>query len=132
MEFEYIDNIKNPLYSVIMDVLAKSSPAEILEVYRNMGVAKISEDNMAFLMDEVKKLEIDKKLKEEGKLEGILEGRLEGKLEGRLEGKLEGKVEGKRETARNLLQLGVSIDIIIKATGLSEQEIVNLRKEINN
>jgi hypothetical protein len=40
-----------------------------------MGIAKISEGNKAFLMDVVKKLEIDKKLIEEGKLEGELKGR---------------------------------------------------------
>lgn len=38
----------------------------------------------------------------------------------------EGKAEGKTETARQLKQLGVSIDIIAKSTGLSEDEINKL------
>jgi predicted transposase/invertase (TIGR01784 family) len=56
--------------------------------------------------------------REEGKLEGLVEGKIEGKIEGVLEGKL--------EVAKNLLANGVSIEIIIKATGLSELEIKNL------
>ncbi|WP_146127584.1 hypothetical protein [Clostridium luticellarii] len=71
---EYIDNIKNPLYAVIMNVLAKADPDEILEVYKNMGVPKISESNMEFLMDMMKKFELDKKLEQKGKEEGIEEG----------------------------------------------------------
>ncbi len=39
------------------------------------------------------------------------------------EGKAEGKVEEKRQTAKNLLKLGVSIDTISKATGLTPEEI---------
>ena len=40
------------------------------------------------------------------------------------EGKIEGKIEGKLEVAKKLLSSGVSIDLIIKSTGLSESEIV--------
>lgn len=40
----------------------------------------------------------------------------------------EGKIEGKTEVARNLLSNGVSIDLIMKATGLSRTEIEKLRK----
>jgi hypothetical protein len=109
---EYVNNIKDPLYSIIMDVLTESNPNELLEVYRNMGVAKINEDNRVFLMDVMKKLELDKKLKEEGKIEG--------------------KLEGKIEAAKNLLKLGVNVDIIIKATDLEEKVINDLRKEIES
>lgn len=42
------------------------------------------------------------------------------------EGRIEGKIEGKIEVARNLLASGVSIDLIVKATGLSEPEIKKL------
>ncbi|MFZ4618721.1 MAG: hypothetical protein ACOYM2_21355, partial [Rectinemataceae bacterium] len=38
----------------------------------------------------------------------------------------EGKAEGKAEDARNLKQLGVALDIIEKATGLSQKEIEGL------
>ncbi|MHC6179300.1 DUF4351 domain-containing protein [Clostridium sp. JNZ X4-2] len=82
---EYISNVKNPLYAVIMDVLAKVDPDEILEVYKDMGMPKISESNMEFLLDMMKKFEIDKKLKQEGKEEGREEGREEERENGRKE-----------------------------------------------
>jgi len=38
----------------------------------------------------------------------------------------EGKIEGKIETAKQLKNLGVSVEIIMQATGLSEEEIKKL------
>jgi predicted transposase/invertase (TIGR01784 family) len=46
--------------------------------------------------------------------------------EGKLEGKLEGKIEGKIEVAKALKLSGISTDIIIQSTGLSENEINKL------
>jgi len=66
---EYTKNIKNPLYSTIMNVLTEINPNSLVEVYKNMGVAQISDDNREFLLKAMKKLELDKKLKEEGKEE---------------------------------------------------------------
>jgi predicted transposase/invertase (TIGR01784 family) len=54
---------------------------------------------------------------------GHLEGKREGKREGEIKGKREGKIEGKIEVARNLKIAGVSVDVIIQATGLSREEI---------
>jgi len=39
-----------------------------------------------------------------------------------------GKIEGKVEAATNLLKLGVSIVIIIKATGISEEKLIQIKK----
>ncbi len=44
----------------------------------------------------------------------------------KLEGHAEGRAEGKLEDAKNLKQLGVSIDIIAQATGLSWEDIDKL------
>jgi predicted transposase/invertase (TIGR01784 family) len=44
------------------------------------------------------------------------------------EGKIEGKVEGKIEVAKNLLKNNVSIEIIISSTGLTKEEIENLKE----
>ena len=44
----------------------------------------------------------------------------------KLEGHAEGRAEGKLEYAKNLKQLGVSIDIIAQATGLSREDIDKL------
>lgn len=72
---EYIKNVKNPLYLVIMNVLAEANPNDIVEVYKSMGKAQLSNENMDFILDMMKKLELDKKLKEEGKKEGDLKAR---------------------------------------------------------
>jgi len=40
----------------------------------------------------------------------------------------EGKIEGKIEIARNLLKMDMSVDIVSNATGLSKQQIEELRK----
>jgi predicted transposase YdaD len=47
-----------------------------------MGKAKLNESNREFLLDMMKKLDLDKKLKEEGIQEGIKEGIKEGREEG--------------------------------------------------
>lgn len=41
----------------------------------------------------------------------------------REEGREEGRAEGVRESARNLKKLGIAIDVISQATGLSPEEI---------
>jgi predicted transposase/invertase (TIGR01784 family) len=50
----------------------------------------------------------------------------DGKLEGLLEGKEAGLKEARIESAKQLKALGVSIEIIMKSTNLSKEEIENL------
>lgn len=52
--------------------------------------------------------------------------KLEAREEGLAEGLAEGRAEGKTETARNFKALGVDVDIICKATGLSAEEVAAL------
>ena len=59
----------------------------------------------------------------EGKSLGLAEGKSLGLAEGKSLGLAEGKLEGKLETARNLRTMGLSIENIAKATGLSIQEV---------
>ena len=54
---------------------------------------------------------------------GKSEGKLEGKLEGKQEGLKEGLHKGILQTARNMKALGLPLDVIAKATGLSETEV---------
>lgn len=60
------------------------------------------------------------------KLEGRIEGRMEGRMEGHIEGHMEGKIEGRMEVARNMKELGVPIEVIMKSSGLSEEDIDTL------
>ena len=54
------------------------------------------------------------------------EGLDEGRAVGRAEGRAEGVAEGKQMVARSLKQQGVSVEIIVKSTGLSVEEIEKL------
>lgn len=60
---------------------------------------------------------------EEGLAKGLELGRAKGLQEGLEEGHQKGLAKGKLETARNLLTLGVDINIISKATGLDLTEV---------
>ena len=63
----------------------------------------------------------------EGFEKGLAEGKAEGKAEGLAEGEAKGKAEGIANTAKNMLSLGIDIDMISKATGLSEEDILKLK-----
>ena len=67
---------------------------------------------------------------EQGKSLGLAEGKSLGLAEGKSLGLAEGEVRGSRqkalETARNLLVIGLSIENIAKATGLTVQEVETL------
>jgi hypothetical protein len=103
---EYIKNIKNPLYATIMNVLTEANPNSIMEVYKNMGIAQINENNREFLLNMIKNLQLDKKLKEEG------------------------REEGREEMAIEMLKDGEPIEKIIKYSKLSEKEILELASNL--
>ena len=65
---------------------------------------------------------------QKGKEEGRAEGRAEGMAEGRAEGRAEGMSQRSLEIARNLLSLGLPVDQITQATGLTEEEIELLKE----
>jgi predicted transposase/invertase (TIGR01784 family) len=48
--------------------------------------------------------------------------------EGKVEGKIQGKIEGKIEVAKNLISLRLDNETIVKATGLTIEEVDSLRK----
>ncbi len=52
----------------------------------------------------------------------------EGRDAGREEGIIMGEAKAKLEDAKNLLELGVDIDIITEATGLTEDEILSHKR----
>lgn len=54
-------------------------------------------------------------------------GREEGKAEGLEEGRNKGRKKEKKENARNLKKLGVVIDIISQATGLTQDEVEQIQ-----
>jgi predicted transposase/invertase (TIGR01784 family) len=62
----------------------------------------------------------------EGLRKGIQQGRMEGLNEGLNEGLQKGRMESRQEVAVNLKAMGISVDQIARATGLSPDEIAKL------
>ena len=48
--------------------------------------------------------------------------------EGREEGEMIGEKRGRQEIARKMVEMNMALDIISKATGLTEQELKALKK----
>ena len=67
--------------------------------------------------------------KADGKVEGKAEGKAEGLVEGEARGVAKGKAEGKAEIVVNMLREGLSIDLVAKLTGFSEEEIKDISKK---
>ena len=63
---------------------------------------------------------------ERGVAAGIRRGRKDGLLQGRRDGIAAGSYQAKRETAKILSDMRLDIEMIAKATGLSEAEIEKL------
>ena len=94
-----------------LDTLSK---AELEAYYRHL-------DNVVILRDNINTERMEGRA--EGRAEGHAEGLVEGRAEGLVEGRAEGADEKNRENARNMKQIGLSVDVIRQVTGLSEDEI---------
>ena len=81
-------------------------------------------------ISDAKRIGLEKGLAE-GRAEGLEKGRAEGLEKGRGEGLEKGRAElekERKEIARNLLTMNMDIKQIAKATGLTEEEILKLKK----
>ena len=65
---------------------------------------------------------VEEDAREAGWKKGLAEGRAEGHAEGKVEGRAEGKAEEKRAIARNMKAIGLTLEQIKTATGLTENE----------
>jgi predicted transposase/invertase (TIGR01784 family) len=127
--------MSNPQVKKAVDVLEESafSEAELLGYEKFWDIISVEKTLIS---------SYERKGKAEGLAEGIEQGRAEGVEQGRAEGiekglaegiekgLAEGMEKGRAETtmdnARNFKDLGVSLDVIAKATGLTEEEIRKL------
>ncbi len=87
---------------------------EELEAYDALGI---------FIQDERGRIEY---ALEEGIKIGEEKGKKEGIKLGEEKGIKKGKIEGKKETAKELLNMGIEIEKIARATGLKKEEIEKL------
>ncbi|SQC92162.1 Putative transposase, YhgA-like [Cedecea neteri] len=74
---------------------------------------------------------IAQKLEEKGLEKGLEKGRMEGRIEGiqlgEQRGIEKGRNEGKLEVARSLLKMGMSHESVLEATGLTADELAQIR-----
>ena len=112
----------------------KSSPVELIEEVVRMDSAILeAEKRQAYLSadeDVIRAYEMrEMALSDQVSMENYAreQGHAEGFAEGKAEGIVEGKAEGRLETARKLKALGVPIEKIAAATGLSRETIENLK-----
>ncbi len=64
---------------------------------------------------------------EEGMEKGLEKGRAEGEAKGRAEGRAEGRTEGEEKMVRAFLAAGAPMEMIKKATGWTEEQILKLQ-----
>lgn len=112
-EMPFVD--KNPVFRMLAEIgdLRKLTPEE-RELYDED--IKVMRDLYATQKweEEQKRMEIEK---------GRAEGREQGRAEGRAEGREQGRAEGKLEIAKNLLAMGIPMDKVVQASGLTEKQI---------
>ncbi len=70
---------------------------------------------------------IAQQLEQKGRIAGREEGRIAGLEEGREEGREEGVLLGKLDVARSLLKMGMAREAVLEATGLTEDELAQIR-----
>ena len=107
-EMPFVD--KNPVFRMLAEIgdLRKLTPEE-RELYDED--IKVMRDLYATQKweEEQKRMEIEK-----------------GRAEGREQGRAEGRAEGKLEIAKNLLAMGIPMDKVVQASGLTEEQIAAL------
>lgn len=120
-EMPFVD--KYPVFRMLAEIgdLRKLTPEE-RELYDED--IKVMRDLYATQKweEEQKRMEIEKG-RAEGREQGRAEGREQGRAEGRAEGREQGRAEGKLEIAKNLLTMGIPMDKVVQASGLTEEQI---------
>ena len=64
----------------------------------------------------------------EGRAKGLKQGLEQGRAEGLAEGRAEGRAEGVYTVARNMIDMGMELNLVSQATGLSIEELSILKK----
>jgi predicted transposase/invertase (TIGR01784 family) len=77
-----------------------------------------------YLMDEATRREV---AVAEGEAKGRAEGEAKGRTEGEAKGRVEGERKGKLEMVRQMLLSGLGIELISQISGMSAEEIKNLK-----
>jgi predicted transposase/invertase (TIGR01784 family) len=93
---------------------------------QNDEARRLYEGRQKYLLDELSTLEAYKIAGEEAARAAVTKAAAEGKAEGKAEGISEGERKKAVEIARTMLAMGLDLELIVKASGLSEADIQSL------
>jgi len=129
-EFKQFQDIKKEAWEKIKETLKDQEILEIVGECMESFLRRINvpENEMGIMMEMIE----DRRIKEMFTFADNYDVQKERKKYeeiGIKKGKKEGKREAIKDTAKNLLKLGLSIDTIKTATGLSEKEIEKISQE---
>jgi predicted transposase/invertase (TIGR01784 family) len=129
-----LKNDGNMVWEWLQFLRAKEKEEFEMIAERNPEIRKAVDSLYEMSADEKVRAEYEMRLKawrdwesqkEDSYQEGIQKGRLEGLTEGIQKGLTEGREEALLETARKLMAMGLSIDQITAATGLSAESLID-------
>lgn len=113
-------------------IFIEDSPEEVrkMAVNNDPAIAKAEEllERLGSL-DEIKRYYEAREMAIHDEVTRITGAKAEGRAEGLAKGEAEGILKGKLETAQNLLSMGMSIQNIAAATGLTIEQIEQLKKQ---
>ena len=122
----YLESLKNVRYNgsneeeTFMAMMVADSYEEMREIANGCEEA-------LYVVDKLEKLAEDDKFRTDYNVELVRRKEINS---ARLDGYDAGAKEREKEIAKNLLNIGISKEDIIKSTGLSEEEINNLIEEL--
>ncbi len=117
----FLREINEKTHTVSNELLEVPEIAEAVELAEESAYTKIELEFYESYWDQVRR---EKTLMSEK----YTKGKAEGVAEGEAIGEAGGKAEGKYKIARNMLALGLSVDIIAKATTLTQEEVERLKE----
>ncbi len=111
--------------------MAKKESREIKEAVKDYevltGDAEVKRLAELRLMSKLEENAALSTARAKGTEEGLKQGKEEGLKQGKKEGLKQGKKEEKQEIAQKLLSMNIEIEKIVEATGLSKEEIENVK-----
>ena len=128
----YVEKFNDMINEAIDEWVYFFKHAKIREDFKSPGIILAAKKLDYMMMDEKQRrayddylaylgreIDIIETAKEEGKEEGIKEG----KEQGIKEGKQQGRKEEREEVAKKMLSMGMTVEMVTQATGLSVQKV---------
>ena len=121
---EYVENVEK------MDALEKWLEFLVEPESNTVRQLELSNEEIKLAKSELYRLSMDSKEREQYNMrEKAIYDRISALENAEIKGKIEGKIERELELVKESLNQGLEISLISKITGLSEEEILKIKKE---